>query len=707
MKISKISILLCLALACCKDPEPGSFEHIQSLTSKIDNQMLEQAPAGSGNWLTHGLNYQEDRFSRLKEINHQNIDSLGLAWSLELGTKRGVEATPLVIDGIMYLSGPWSKVYAVDARKGELLWSYDPQVPGYYGAKACCDVVNRGVALYRGHVYSATLDGRLIKLHAATGELVWEVQTVDTTKYYTITGAPRIVKGKVVIGNGGAEYGVRGYVSAYDTENGKMVWRFFTVPGDPAQPFESPAMEEAAKTWTGEWWKYGGGGTAWDAMAYDPELDLLYVGTGNGSPWNRIYRSPDGGDNLYLSSIVALNVDDGSLAWYYQTTPGDTWDYTATQHIMLADLEIDGVTRKVLMQAPKNGFFYVLDRASGELLSADPYTYVNWAKSVDLQTGRPIENDFSRYQQANVSISPNYFGGHNWQPMAFNPQTNLVYIPSRENAAVYGNDPQWEYQKEGFAANLGWNLGTGYDPSKPLQADSAGPGSSPQGMLIAWDPLQKKVAWRVDHQTPWNAGVLATAGDLVFQGTAEGQLVAYKADTGEKLWQTSVGSGVIAPPVTYLVDGKQYLTVAVGWGGAWGTSNKNTEHVYPGRIYTFALGENQPAPVLNSPTPKVLIEGEVTATEQQIAQGAALMGNNCAVCHGDAGDGGGNIPDLAYSSKAMHQNIQKIVREGMLESVGMPNLGNKLTAEEVELIQQYIFAKAKALQTSVAQKSDG
>ena len=435
-------------------------------------------------------------------------------------------------------------------------------------------------------------------------------------------------------------------------------------------------------------------------MAFDPELNLLYVGTGNGSPWNRIYRSPGGGDNLYLSSIVALNPDDGSLVWYYQTTPGDTWDYTATQHIMLADLEIEGVNRKVLMQAPKNGFFYVLDRESGELLSADPYTHVNWATHVDLTTGRPVENDFSRYQEVNAYISPNYYGGHNWQPMAFNPETRLVYIPSRENDFLYGSDPQWIYNEQGFSANLGWNLGTGVDPHKTIRSDTAAPGNLPQGMLIAWDPVDKEVRWRVNHQTQWNAGVLTTGGGLVFQGTAEGQFVAYKATTGEKIWETSVGSGVIAPPVTYLVDGKQYLSLAVGWGGAGGLSEKNTEHIYPGIVYTFAIGGEAPDPQLPEMPRKALTEGQVTADEHALGIGEILFDLNCSLCHGTLGSGGGALPDLAYSSSRIHDNFQYIVK-GSFIAMGMPDFTGKLTDDEINLIQQYIFATSEKLQAQL------
>jgi len=687
-------LLVTTIVACGPEPKPGSAQHISTVIGNVNDEALVNASGSSGDWITYGLNYNEDRFSELTQINLDNIDSLGLAWTLELGTRRGIEATPLVVDGIMYLTGPWSKVYAVNTRTGAMLWDYDPQVPGHFGSKACCDVVNRGVALYEGSVFAGTIDGRLISLDASTGILNWQVYTVDTTKFYTITGAPRVVKGKVIIGNGGAEYGVRGYVSAYDAHTGDMVWRFYTVPGNPSEPFESPAMEAAAKTWTGEWWKYGGGGTAWDAMAYDPGLNLLYVGTGNGSPWNRQYRSPGGGDNLYLCSILALNPDDGSLVWYYQTTPGDTWDYTSTQHIILADLEIEGATRKVLMQAPKNGFFYVLDRETGELISAEPYTYVNWATHVDLQTGKPVESEFSRYENANAVVSPNYFGGHNWQPMAFNPSTGLVYIPSMMNASVYGTNPHWIYGKTGFSVNTGWNTGIGYDPEKSIIYDSLAP--EDVGMLIAWDPVTNEKKWTVNHTYRWNSGVLATAGGLVFQGNAAGELVAYHAETGEKVWGAPVGSGVIAPPITYLVDGKQYLSIAVGWGGASGLSRKITTWVYPGIIYTFTIGGNAAPPEYPDMPAKTLIQGIVTASQEQLEAGENLYNNNCNICHGTVGSEGGALPDLAYSSERIHENFRYIVF-GSFEAMGMPDFTGKLSEEEVNLMQQHIFSKAASL----------
>jgi quinohemoprotein ethanol dehydrogenase len=683
---------LAFLLACNSNPEQQFQKHIQEVTQRVTDETLINATGTSGDWITHGLNYYEDRFSGLSQINQNNIDSLGLVWTLELGTRRGIEATPLVADGIMYLTGPWSKVYAVDTRTGEMIWSYNPEVPGRFGPNACCDVVNRGVALYEGSVFVGTIDGRLISLDATTGDPNWQVYTTDTTKYYTITGAPRVVKGKVIIGNGGAEYGVRGYVSAYDAQTGEMDWRFYTVPGNPADPAESPAMQKALETWNGEWWKYGGGGTAWDAMAYDPELNLLYVGTGNGAPWNRLYRSPEGGDNLYLSSILALNPDDGALVWYYQTTPGDTWDYTATQHIILADLNIEGQARKVLMQAPKNGFFYVLDRTTGDLISAKPYVYTNWATHVDLATGRPVETDFSRYENVNAIISPNYDGGHNWQPMAYNPETGLVYIPAMRNSHMYGTNTSWEYGKSGYAASTGWNTGTGFDASKPIRKDSLAADTS-VGMLMAWDPIKGESEWLVEHQYRWNAGVLTTAGGLVFQGNAEGKLVAYQAETGTLLWETSVGSGVLAPPVTYLVDGKQYVSVAVGWGGSGGQTSKVTERVYPGIIYTFALGGGASAPEYPDLPPKVLITGDVTVDASDLAAGAELYILNCNRCHGKVGSGGGALPDLAYSSQRIHENFKYIV-QGSFEALGMPNFTGKITEAEINLIQQYIFAEA-------------
>ena len=402
----------------------------------VDATRLVNADREPQNWMSHGRTYSEQRFSPLRQIDANNAKQLGLTWFVDMDTAKGQESTPLVIDGVMVVSTAWSMVKAFDAKNGRVLWEFDPQVPRDTLVKGCCDAVNRGVAAWQGKIFVGTLDGRLIALNARTGKPIWSVVTVDQTKPYTITGAPRIVKGKVLIGNGGAELGVRGYVSAYDVADGKLVWRFYTVPGDPSKPFESPALAAAAKTWTGEWWKLGGGGTVWDSMAYDAALDLLYIGVGNGSPWNRAIRSPGGGDNLYLSSIVALRPDTGEYVWHYQETPGESWDYTATQQMILADLRIEGRLRQVIMQAPKNGLFYVLDRKTGQLISAKPFVPVTWTSGVDLKTGRPIENPGIRFGETGrpIDLLPGPLGAHNWQPMAFNPRSGLVHVPAQEIA---------------------------------------------------------------------------------------------------------------------------------------------------------------------------------------------------------------------------------------------------------------------------------
>ncbi len=674
------------ALSGCqkKDAPKGSEAHIDDVTSAIDDDALTNAQDAPGDWTSYGLNYKEDRFSPLTQINKDNVGQLSLAWSTDLGTNRGIEATPLVVDGIMFLSGPWSVVYAVDTRTGKILWTYDPEVPKQTGLKACCDVVNRGIAMYKGNIFAGTLDGRLVSIKASTGKLNWAVTTVDTARAYTITGAPRVYDGKVIIGNSGADLGVRGYVTAYDAEDGKEAWRFWTVPGDPKKGFESKAMEDAAKTWKGEWWKIGGGGTAWDGFAYDPALGLVYIGTGNGSPWNREIRSPGGGDNLFLSSIVAVDVKTGEYKWHYQTTPGETWDYTAVQQMILADLKIGGKDRKVIMQAPKNGFFYVLDRETGELLKADAYTYVNWATHVDLKTGRPVETPNSRYEKFNKLVSPSPIGGHNWQAMAYNPVTKLVYIPSREMSYPHGNRPDFKYDP------LTWNTGSNPDETKKTIDDPKA--HKMEGRLIAWDPVAGKEVWRSPGASIWDAGVLTTS-DLVFQGNAQGMFRAFDAKTGKQLWEVDLKSGIIAPPVTYLVDGVQYVTVAVGWGGVMGLWNKFTETIQPGRIFTFKIGGKAKMPALVPAEPKSKLNVAVTATSEQLAEGAKLFTVNCGGCHDLRG--GGSIPNLTYSKPEIMNMIDDIVRKGIFLPKGMPNFGNRFTAQQVKNIQQYIYSEAK------------
>ena len=652
---------------------------------KVDDAALRRADSNRTDWISHGRNYGETRFSPLSQINAANVKQLGLAWSFETETNRGLEATPLVVDGVMYTTGSWSIVFALDARSGKLLWKYDPKVDRSFGSKACCDVVNRGVALYKGKVYVGALDGRLIALDAATGNVIWEIVTVDQSRPYTITGAPRVVKGKVLIGNGGAEYGVRGYVSAYDAETGKLAWRTYTVPGDPSKPFESPAMQKAASTWNGNWWEIGGGGTAWDSLAYDPELDLVYVGTGNGTPWNPHLRGSGGGDNLYLSSILALKADTGEMVWYYQTTPGDAWDYTATQHMILADLTIGGRQRKVLMQAPKNGFFYVLDRKTGELISAEPYMKLTWATGIDKKTGRPIENPGVRYEKSGILQSPGPLGGHNWQPMSYSSRTGLVYIPAQDNASYYAQPQNFQYRPGVW--NTGIALGTPPGVQRPPS----------KGHLLAWDPVAQKERWRVQYTMMWNSGLLSTAGNLVFQGTGDGRFVAYSADKGENLWEVKAASGVIGSPMTYEIDGIQYVAVMVGWGGAGGLGAGRagaTGPPPPGRLLTFALSGKRPLPEIAAQSIRDLAPIENTAPRNMVEKGALLYEQYCSVCHGqDAVGGGGGVPDLRLSARSMFDTYEKVLIDGALSSSGMPSFKQWLKPEDVQAIRGFVVSR--------------
>jgi len=662
----------------------------------IDGAALSNVESRHGEWLTHGRDYAETRYSPLDQITADNVKDLGLAWSFSTDTQRGLEATPLIVDGVMYTTGAWSIVFAVDARTGRELWKYDPGVPPEYGGKACCDVVNRGVAIYQGKVFVGTLDGRLVALDSESGTPVWETVTVDQSKPYTITGAPRVVSGNVIIGNGGAEFGVRGYISAYDVQTGKLSWRFYTVPGDPSKPFESPAMEAAAETWTGEWWKIGGGGTVWDSFSYDPELDLLYVGVGNGSPWSPQLRSEDGGDNLYLSCICALRGATGELVWHYQTTPGDAWDYTATQHIILTEMDIKGRRRKVLMQAPKNGFFYILDRETGELLSAEAYVPVNWAQGIDMQTGRPIENPGVRYEDGGVLQRPGPLGGHNWQPMSYSPRTGLVYIPARDAQFYYALDKDFKYRPGTWNTGMDFAAVPGVAPDLPV------------GYLLAWDPVAQKERWRVPHLSIWNGGTLATAGDLVFQGTAEGRFIAYHAERGTKLWDVNVGSGIIGSPVTYELDGRQYVSIMAGWGGAGALIGAfPVQTTQPsGRLFTFALSGKQtlPEPTAVAAAPPEVDPIESDATLEVITAGAVGFTRTCGVCHGLGAMGtGGAISDLRLSDPSVFDSYHEIVLEGELVEMGMPNFKLWLKPAEVDAIREYVISQRNALAKLLSQ----
>ncbi|MCU0957590.1 MAG: PQQ-dependent dehydrogenase, methanol/ethanol family, partial [Hydrogenophaga sp.] len=537
-------------------------------------------------------------------------------------------------------------------------------------------------------------DGRLIALDAATGQKLWEKDTIIDRKFsYTITGAPRVFKGKVIIGNGGAEYGVRGYITAYDAKTGDQKWRWFTVPGDPSKPFEDESMERAAKTWdpAGKWWEFGGGGTAWDTMTFDPELNLMYIGTGNGSPWAHKKRSPAGGDNLYLASIVALNPDTGKYVWHYQQTPGDNWDFTSTQPMILADITLEGKPRKVILHAPKNGFFFVLDRTNGQFISAKNFVDVNWASGYD-KNGRPIETEIARTADRPREIIPSAFGARNWHSMSYNPQTGLAYMPVQNVPVTMMDNREWKFNAQNVFephSGLGWNLG--------MILNAEPPKSQPFGRLVAWDPVRQRAAWTHEHVSPWNGGTLTTAGNLVFQGTADGRFMAFNATNGQKLWEAPTGSGVIAAPSTYLVDGKQYVSIAVGWGGVYGLAARATERLGPGTVYTFAVGGKAEPPAHVAVQLGKLVEG-VPYDPNHVQAGTALYVQNCAFCHGVPGvDRGGNIPNLGYKDAAIIANLENFVFKGPATARGMPDFTGRLSQDDVQKIKAFIQGTADAI----------
>jgi quinohemoprotein ethanol dehydrogenase len=663
--------------------------------AQVDQARMLHADDSSGQWMSTGRTWDEQHYSPLDQINDTNVSKLGLAWYADVDTDRGMEATPLVIGTTLYNTQPWNIVTAYDAATGRKLWSYDPQVPLRFGRLACCDIVTRGLAAWKGKIYDATLDGRLIALDASTGKPVWSVLTVNHAMDYTITGAPRVYDGKVVIGNGGAEHDVRGYVSAYDAETGKLDWRFYTVPGDPAKMPEGAAsdsvMPMAAKTWHGEWWKTGGGGTAWDSFAYDPELHLVYIGVGNGGPWAQKYRSPGGGDNLFLASIVALNIDTGKYAWHYQTTPGEEWDYTATQPMVLADLTIGGKPRKVLMQAPKNGFFYVLDRTNGELISAKAFVPMNWADGVDKTTGRPNENKAVRYGEAPVMVSPSAGGSHNWNPMAYSPKTRLVYLPATETYMAYAAAARFDPSKPGLGTSF-----TGYPALRKAITDYADAHS--RGWLMAWDPVTQKQVWKTPDEQKGSGGVLATAGNLVFQGNIATTFAAYRASDGKKLWEMPVQNVPIAAPVTYTVNGVQYVAVNAGWGGGLAhVERSNYKELFLGkpRLLVFKLGGTAKLPP-PPPVSEVVLElsppPKVTGTPEQIAEGEKLYAANCAVCHGAEARGG--VKDLRHMSPDTHKAFLDIVLGGKRAKSGMVSFADILSRDDAEAIHQYVIQRA-------------
>ena len=664
-----------------------------------------------GEWLNHGRTYKEQRYNPLTDINKNNVNELDLAWSFKFDTARGMEATPILHDGVLYVSTGWSHVHAIDARSGDELWHYDAKVPKSQLAKTCCGPVNRGVAIWQKdnssplQIFFGSLDGRLIALDAKTGKENWSVQSTPTDGNYSITGAPRIVKDMVIIGNGGGELGVRGYITAYDVSSGEMRWRFYTVPGDRNKPQESEALKKALPTWSGEeWYKLGGGGgTVWDSIVFDPELDILYIGTGNGSPWNRDLRSPGGGDNLYLSSIVAINPDNGKYIWHYQTTPADNWDYTATQQMILAEIDINNEIRSVIMQAPKNGFFYVLDRKTGELISAEKFGHVTWATHVDMETGKPVESEFADYQENGGSyIWPSPYGAHNWQPMSYSKKTGYIYIPVQTIPAYFSGQKEVSYKVNRW--NTGVNLNESRSPASWVAA-KASLDALVYGELVAWDPIKQERAWTVRHPKPSNGGTLSTAGDLVFQGTWDGAFAAYDALSGDQLWQYQSDSAILAGPITYELDGEQYVAVTQGSGGVVMLTigeeiRKN--FVNQNRLLVFKRGDFNLERLTANNTMASLesVKFEHDLDIARVKNGEYLYHNNCASCHGLDAKSNYVVPDLRYMSEETHDNFATIVLGGSLTHKGMIGFYETLSLDDVGMIHDYLRDE----QTSVAEK---
>jgi quinohemoprotein ethanol dehydrogenase len=666
-----------------------------------------QADATAGaDWVAYGRTADESHYSPLSQINDTNVSQLGLLWSYDLPASPAVHGAPLAVNGALYTATGYSIVRAFDAGSGHKLWEFDPKVAEVAGDKLRPAWGIRGIAYWEGRIYVGTQDGRLIAVNTKTGRQAWSVQTTegpDDGRY--ITGAPRTFDGLVIIGHGGADFApVRGYVTAYNATTGKQVWRFYTVPGDPAKGFENPAMATAAKTWSGEWWKQGGGGAVWNAISYDPELDRVYLGTGSGAPWNRRIRSPGGGDNLFLCSIVALDAKTGRYLWHYQTTPGESWDFDSATDITLATLPIDGKPRRVILHAPKNGFFYVIDRETGKLISAKPFTKVTWASGVDSATGRPVENPDSRATDKPVVMWPGPGGAHSWSSQAFSPKTALVYIPSQELPGMYdarGSDPA-KWQRHGY------EFDSGYAVSRVQGLAPPPPG--PLGSLIAWDPVRQQQAWSVPMAAPFNGGVAATAGNLVFEGTAEGHFVAYAADTGRTLWSFDAQNGIAAQPITYLADGRQLVTVIAGFGGISAGGGALVERFHwdyrdqARRVLTFALGGKETLPPARHTLAPIVDDANYKLDDHMVTQGADLFAVRCTLCHGAGAVAGGSAPDLRKSQVPLNADaFGAIVQGGSLITAGMPKFGD-LTAEELESLRQYVRSQARA---TLAQQTAG
>ncbi len=685
------SLYICLLLisACGKAPDVIVYDD-----AAIANE------SQTGEWLAYGRTHNERRFSPSDQINTGNVAKLKVDWFLDLPQDVGLVSTPLVVDGTLYFTGTMNVIRAVDAVTGKLLWEFDPQVANAIAGKRRTGWKhNRGISFYEGKLFAATWDGRLFALDAETGKEIWTVRTFDLDQALYITGAPKAFNGKVLIGNGGTESGpTRGWVTAYDADTGEEAWKFHIVPGNPADGFENEAMEMAARTWTGEWWKHGGGGNAWHGFTYDAEFNAIYIGTGNGSPWNRKIRSPEGGDNLFLCSIVALDADTGEYRWHYQTTPGESWDYNSNMDIVLADLQLGDEPIKAILHAPKNGFFYVIDRATGKLVSAEPFVETTWASHIDIETGRPVEVPGARYEVDAAYITPNAYGAHSWHSMSYSPQSGLAYIPTQHYASNY-SDQGYDiegFQMEAFVGGLGVD---------PLLAEQ--PREYPAS-LIAWDPLKQEAAWEIPQKSGPNGGTLTTAGNLLFQGRADGRILAYDATTGEELWNFNAGLGMTAAPITYELNGRQYVSILVGWGGGsaglgslFSTEEFSARHLgwdygkHMRRLVTFSLEGTADMPALPPPHFAKPIEAPDFEIDPALAEQGAVEYGACTSCHGLDALASGMAPDLRASTIALDaESFSAVVRDGALVARGMPGTPG-ITDGQLDALQHYIRQRAR------------
>ncbi len=641
-------------------------------------------------WYSYGGDDNGEHYSPLAQISQSNVRQLGLSWAYDIDAFDAY-TQPLAVNGVVYFAAGHSVLHAIDARSGKLLWQYDPKVAeapeSEWRMRAGWAV--RGIAFRDGKVITATRDGRLLAVNARTGKLAWSVQTLDEegSKGAYITGPPFVAGDKVVIGFGGSDYSVtRGYVTAYDLKTGKRAWRWYVVPGNPAVDTDD-TTKEAASSWTGEWWKFGGGGAVYHAMTYDAKYDRIYLGTGNGFPWNAKIRSPGGGDNLYLASVVAVDMKTGKRAWHYQTNPALTWDFNNAMDIALTRMNVDGAERDVLLHAPKNGFYYVIDRANGKVISAEKFGPVNWADRIDKETGRPVINPEALYPDGKPFVLypfPN--GAHGVQAMAHSPQTGLTYIPVMEAGRVHidpANVATWK-QRDGMFVNTGLGPVPPGSPAPPVKS-----------FLLAWDPAKQKEVWRIPQPNTFNGGVLATGGRLIFQGVNTGDFGAYNADSGEKLWSFDAQNGILSAPISYTVGGKQYVTVIASYRSSIANIPNWDYRQQKRRVLTFALGAGKRLPKFERVAEPVLDDPDFVIDPAKSAVGLGIYNTTCFICHGAGMTAGGAAPDLRKSALSMDPvSFNAVLREGALMNRGMGKFAH-LSDAEVEGLRHYIRQRAR------------